>query len=377
VTIVQLALSETQTMLQDTANRLLRDRHSFEQRNKILAGHAGGLWNEFAELGLLGVEIGGDCGGADGSFADLAVVLEAMGRHLVVEPFLSTAVLGAGLIAEGTSGDTRAELLQAIAEGRLKVALAHGEPRARYVLAHVETRARRIGSGFSIDGAKSMVLGANDADQLIVSARTSGATADADGVSLFLVDAKTAGVTLRPVRMIDDRGAAEITLNSVQVPADALLGPPDGALPLVERAYDRGAAAVCCETVGAMTAANETTLEYLKTRVQFGRPIGKFQALQHRMADMAMAEELARSMSFLVASAADESDAAARAHAISACKVQISEAGRTVGHGAVQLHGGIGMTMEYVIGHYLRRIVAAEKLFGDVDHHLNRFADHL
>ena len=145
----------------------------------------------------------------------------------------------------------------------------------------------------------------------------------------------------------------------------------------IERAYDRGAAAVCCEAVGAMVAANETTLEYLKTRVQFGRPIGKFQALQHRMADMAMAEELARSMSFLVASAADEADPAARAHSISACKVQIAEAGRTVGHGAVQLHGGIGMTMEYVIGHYLRRIVAAEKLFGDVDHHLGRFADNL
>jgi alkylation response protein AidB-like acyl-CoA dehydrogenase len=377
VRIVQLTLNETQTMLQDTANRLLRDRHSFEQRNKMLAGHAPGLWNDFAELGLLGIEISEDCGGADGSFADLAVVLEATGRHLVVEPFLSTVVIGAGLIAQGASGDARAALLRAIAEGRLKVALAHGEPRARYLLSHVETRARRTAAGFSIDGAKSMVLGANDADQLIVSARTSGATADAQGVSLFLVDAKAAGVALRPVQMIDDRGAAEVILTNVEVPAGAVLGPLDGALPLIERAYDRGAAAVCCEAVGAMTAANETTLEYLKTRVQFGRPIGKFQALQHRMADMAMAEELARSMSFLVASAADETDAAARAHAISACKVQITEAGRTVGHGAVQLHGGIGMTMEYVIGHYLRRIVAAEKLFGDVDHHLSRFADHL
>ena len=176
-----------------------------------------------------------------------------------------------------------------------------------------------------------MALGANDADQLIVSARTSGDDGRCQGVSLFLVDAKAAGVALRPVQMIDDRGAAEITLTNVQVPASALLGPLDGALPLIERAYDRGAAAVCCEAVGAMAAANETTLEYLKTRVQFGRPIGKFQALQHRMADMAMAEELARSMSFLVASAADETDPAARAHAISAGKVQIAEAGRTVG----------------------------------------------
>jgi alkylation response protein AidB-like acyl-CoA dehydrogenase len=374
---VQLTLSETQTLLQDTANRLLRDRHSFEQRKRILAGQGESLWNAFAELGLLGIEIGEDCGGAAGSFGDLAVVLEAMGRHLVVEPFLSTVVLGAGLIAEAASGETRVSLLRAIAEGRLKVALAHGEARARYDVSHVETRARRADSDFIIDGAKSMALGANDADQLIVSARTSGAPADVSGVSLFLVDAKAAGVALRPVQMIDDRGAAEITLTNVQVPASALLGPLEGALPLLERAYDRGAAAVCCEAVGAMTAANATTLEYLKTRVQFGRPIGKFQALQHRMADMAMAEELARSMSFLIASAADDVDPAGRAHAISAGKVQIAEAGRTVGHGAVQLHGGIGMTMEYVIGHYLRRIVAAEKLFGDVDHHLGRFAEGL
>ena len=374
---MQLTLSETQSMLQDAANRLLRDRHSFEQRKKILAGQSESLWSAFAELGLLGIEISEACGGAAGSFGDLAVVLEAMGRHLVVEPFLSTVVLGAGLIAESATGEARTSLQRAIAEGRLKLALAHGEPRARYVLSQVETRARRADRGFIIDGTKSMALGANDADQLIVSARTSGATADAGGVSLFLVDAAAAGVALRPVQMIDDRGAAEITLTSVRVPASAVLGPLDGAMAAIERAYDRGAAAVCCEAVGAMVAANETTLEYLKTRVQFGRPIGKFQALQHRMADMAMAEELARSMSFLVASAADEADPPARAHAISACKVQIAEAGRTVGHGAVQLHGGIGMTMEYVIGHYLRRIIAAEKLFGDVDHHLGRFADNL
>ena len=187
-----------------------------------------------------------------------------MGRHLVMEPFLSTVVLGAGLIAEGANGETRASLLRAIAEGCLKVALAHGEPRARYVLSHVETRARHVDTGFIIERAKSMALGANDAEQLIVSARTSGATADGQSVSLFLVDARAAGVALRPVQMIDDRGAAEITLTNVQVPASALLGRLDGALPLIERAYDRGAAAVCCEAVGAMQAANETTLEYLK-----------------------------------------------------------------------------------------------------------------
>ncbi len=370
-------LTEIQSLLQDTASRLVRERYSFEDRKKLIAGdrvHSQALWSEFAELGLLGVEIDEDCGGSGGSFADLAVVLEAFGRGLVVEPFLSTVVIGAGLISAFATGQRRQEILSGVAAGELKLALAHGEGRARYALEHVETLARREGADFIINGAKAVVLGGDDADILIVSARSCGDITDRNGISLFMVDAKAAGVHLRPYRNMDDRGAAEISLDNVRVPESALLGPLDGALPLVESAYDRGAAALCCDGIGAMSAVNAITLDYLKTRTQFGRPIGKFQVLQHRMADMVMAEEQARSMVYLAIDFANEGDAVIRKPNISAAKVQISNSGQIVGRGSIQSHGGIGMTIEYVAGHYLRRLTAIEKMFGDIDYHLGRFA---
>ncbi len=370
-------LTETQTLLQDTANRLVRERYTFEERKKIVAGESSysqALWNEFAELGLLGVEIDEDCGGIGGSFADLAIVLEAFGRGLVVEPYLSTVVIGAGLVSAAVAGERRKDILSRVAEGKMKLALAHGEAKARYTLEHVDTRARRDGGDFVIDGAKAVVLGGDSADMLIVSARTDGAASDKSGISLFMVDAKAAGIHMRPYRNMDDRGAAEISFEKVRVPESALLGPLNGALPLIQAANDRGAAALCCEGIGAMSAVNAITLEYLKTRTQFGRPIGKFQVLQHRMADMAMAEEQARSMVYLAVEYANEVDAGARGQFISAAKVQISNSGQIVGRGAIQLHGGIGMTIEYVAGHYLRRLTSIEKMFGDIDYHIGRFA---
>ena len=370
-------LTETQTLLQDTADRLVRERYSFEERKKILAGDSGfsnTLWSELAELGLLGVEIDEDCGGSSGSFADLAVVLEALGRGLVIEPYLSTVVLGAGLVSAAATGARRKDILSGVAAGALKLALAHGEARARYCLQHVETSAHRDGGDFVLDGAKAVVLGGDKADLLIVSARSHGGVTDKNGISLFLVDAKTPGVHIRGYRNMDDRGAAEITFDKVRVPESALLGALDGGLPFIEAAYDRGAAALCCEGIGAMSAVNAITLEYLKTRMQFGRPIGKFQVLQHRMADMVMAEEQARSMVFLAVEYANEKDAAIRGPFISAAKVQISNSGQIVGRGAIQLHGGIGMTKEYVAGHYLRRLTGIEKMFGDIDYHIGRFA---
>ena len=374
---MDFTLTETQTLLQDTANRLVRERYSFEDRKKIVAGersYSQALWAEFAELGLLGVEIDEDCGGSGGSFADLAVVLEAFGRGLVIEPYLSTVVIGAGLVSAAATGERRQDILSRIAAGDLKLALAHGEARARYALEHVETTARRDGGDLIIDGAKAVVLGGDSADMLIVSARTNGGMTDKNGISLFMVDAKAPGVHMRAYRNMDDRGAAEISFENVRVPESALLGPLDAALPLIEAAYDRGAAALCCEGIGAMSAVNAITLDYLKTRTQFGRAIGKFQVLQHRMADMAMAEEQARSMVYLAVDFANEKDAAVRGSFTSAAKVQISNSGQIVGRGAIQLHGGIGMTIEYVAGHYLRRLTAIEKMFGDLDYHLGRFS---
>lgn len=370
-------LTEIQTLLQDTANRLVRERYSFEERKKHLASDSAcsdALWASFAELGLLGVEIDEDYGGSGGSFADLAVVLEAFGRGLVTEPYLSTVVLGAGLVRAAATGTRRKNILTGVAAGTLKLALAHGEARARYSLQHVETSALRDGGDFVLSGAKAVVLGGDVADLLIVSARSNGGVTDPSGISLFLVDPKMPGVHIRAYRNMDDRGAAEITFDKVRVPEKALLGALDGGLSLIEAAYDRGAAALCCEGIGAMSAVNAITLEYLKTRMQFGRPIGKFQVLQHRMADMVMAEEQARSMVFLAVESADDKDAATRGPFISAAKVQISNSGQIVGRGAIQLHGGIGMTNEYVAGHYLRRLTAIEKMFGDIDYHIGRFA---
>ncbi len=374
---MDFTLTETQSLLKDTADRLVRERYSFEDRKKLVASDKSwsqALWDEYAALGLLGVEIDEECGGIGGSFADLAIVLEAFGRGLVVEPYLSTVVVGAGLISAAAKGERRKDLLTQIAAGTLLVALAHGEPNSRYALEHVETRARRDGNGFVLDGAKAVVLGGDSAGMLIVSARTEGNATDRNGISLFLVDPNSAGVHRRNYRNMDDRGAAEITLDKVNVGEDALLGPLNGALPLIEAANDRAAAALCCEAIGAISAVNAITLEYLKTRTQFGRPIGKFQVLQHRMADMAMAEEQARSMVYLAIDFANETNAAARGEAISAAKVQISNSAQIVGRGAIQLHGGIGMTMEYVAGHYLRRLTAIEKMFGDIEFHLARFA---
>jgi alkylation response protein AidB-like acyl-CoA dehydrogenase len=374
---MDFTLTETQSLLKDTAERLVREKYTFDDRKKIVAAdtsYSKALWDEFAALGLLGVEIDEECGGIGGSFADLAIVLEAFGRGLVVEPYLSTVVVGAGLINAAAKGDQRKALLTQVAAGTLTLALAHGEAKARYSLEHVETRVRKDGSDYVINGAKAVVLGGDTADKLIVSARTDGEATDRNGITLFLVDGDAAGIHKRSYRNMDDRGAAEITFENVRVPESAVLGTVGAGLALVEAANDRAAAALCCEGIGAMKAVNEITLEYLKTRNQFGRPIGKFQVLQHRMADMAMAEEQARSMVYLAVDFANEADASERAAAISAAKVQIANSGQIVGRGAVQLHGGIGMTIELVVGHYMRRLTCIEKMFGDIDWHIDRFA---
>jgi len=374
---MEFALNDMQQMLQDTATRLVRDRYSFEQRKQIVAaadGYSPELWSEFASLGLLGIEIDEAYGGSGGSFQDVAVVLDAFGRGIVVEPYISTVVVGAGLIAAAGTEAQKEAILPRVASGEMKLALAYAEPDGRYTASHVATTAKPSGDGYVLDGRKAVVLGADSADMLIVSARTSGATTDPQGLSLFLVERGAKSLDIRAYPNLDDRRAAEVTLEGVHVAADALIGPRDAGLSVLDPALDRGAAALCCEAVGVMSALNEQTLEYLKTRQQFGRPIGKFQALQHRMADMAIAEQQARSMAFLAADQANNPDPAARAQAVSAAKVQIGQSAQVVGRGAIQLHGGIGLTMEYSAGHYFRRLTAIEMMFGDIGYHLARFA---
>ena len=371
-------LTEEQRLLRDSVDRLLADRYTFEKRKGYLAepeGWSRDLWAQYAELGLLGLPFAEEHGGFGGGGVETMLVMQALGRVLALEPYLSTVVLaGTALRLAGTEAQQSA-LLPRVAEGKLVLAFAHGERQARYDLSDVLTTAKPKGSGWVIDGAKSVVAHGDSADQLIVSARTSGDRNDTDGIGLFLVDAKANGVARRAYRLRDGMGAAEISLSGVEVGADAALGEPGTAFPVIERVVEAAIAATSAEAVGAMETMQAMTLEYLKTRQQFGRPIGDNQALQHRATEMFVALEQGRSMAMLAAMMVDEPDPGERQRNTAMAKVGVGQAARFVSQNAVQLHGGIGMTEEYAVGHYFRRCMVIEHSFGDTAHHLSRLAE--
>ena len=367
--------SEEQRLVADSVRRFVAQDYAFEARRKILAssaGWSGAAWSKLAEIGLLGLPFDSDYGGFGGRAVDLMSIMEAFGDALVVEPYLAT-VLGGRFVARGAAETRKREILPAIAEGRLRMAFAHGEEDARYDLARVATRAKKVSGGYVIDGRKRAVLQAPCANLLVVSARMSGADAERAGISLFLVDA--AAVAMTPYAMLDGTRGADVDLKGVQVAADALIGPEGGAIDLIEEVTDFALALLCAEAVGAMNDANEATLEYLKTRRQFGVPIGSFQALQHRMVDMVIECEQARSMASLACARVDaDIDAAERTRLVSAAKIKIADAARRISQEAVQLHGGMGMSDELKVSHTFRRLTAIARELGDADHHLERFA---
>ena len=367
-------LNDDQRMLKDSVDRLVADKYGFESRKTYLAepdGWSRGIWAQLAELGLLGLPFAEEYGGYGGGSVETMLVMEAFGRGLVLEPYFATVILGGGMIRSMGSAAQKTAILPAIAEGKRLLAFAHVERHSRYDLADVTTTATRDGSGWRINGAKSVVLHGDSADQILVSARVSGAQRDRSGIGLFLVDAKAAGVTRRGYPTQDGLRGAEI--NFANVTAEAV-GEPESALPGMEHAVDRGIAALCSEAVGILASMQEITLEYLKTRKQFGRAIGEFQVLQHRAVDMLVGVEQSRSMALFATVMADETNPAERQRAISAAKVQIGRAGRQLGQEAVQMHGGIAMTMEYKVGHYFKRMTMIDKLYGAADHHLTRLA---
>ena len=370
--------SEEQQLVADSVRCFVAQDYGFEARRRIVASPEGwsrDVWAKLAEIGLLGLPFPAELGGFGGRAVDMMSVMEAMGDALVVEPYLSTVALAGRLIARAGDEAQRAATIPAIVEGRQVLAFAHTEEGARYDLAHVATRAKRSASGYVIDGVKRVVLHAPCADRLVVSARTSGGDADGDGISLFLVDAKAPGVSLAPYRTLDELRAADVTLAKVAVTADALLGPEGAALAVIEEAADYATALLCAEAVGALKFACDTTLEYLKTRRQFGVPIGAFQALQHRMVDMVVSYEQARSMASLACARVDtESDARERKRVVSAAKIKIADACRHVSQESVQLHGGMGMSEELKVSHTFRRLTMIARQLGDADHHLERFA---
>lgn len=372
---MNFAFTEEQTLLQDSLMRFVQKEYTFEKRlaiEKSSEGYSRAVWRQLAGMGVLGLPFAEEYGGFGGGAAETLIVMQAIGSGLLVEPYLATVVLGGGLVqALGDPGQK--QMLPPLAEGRLMLAFAHGEPRSRYALAQVETRAAREGKGWKLSGSKAVVLHGAQADRLIVSARTGGAANDETGISLFIVDRGAAGMSVRDCRTIDGLRAAEVGLNDVRVDAQALLGDEGGAFPAIDRVSDAGAAALCAEAVGVMETLNAQTLDYLKTRQQFGQPIGRFQVLQHRAADMFIHCELSRSMALLASMKAAGSHAGERRRAVSAAKVQIGRSGRFIGQAAIQLHGGMGVSDELVASHYAKRLTMIDFWLGDTEHHLARF----
>lgn len=365
--------NEEQKQFADALRRWVGKDYGFEQRNRIIQSEAGvsdSAWSTLTELGMTALPIPEEQGGFDGTAVDMMVVMQEIGRGLVVEPYFAT-VMGVQFLKLAGCGDA---FLEQAATGELKLACALGEKQSRHDLSDIATTAHPLDDDFVINGTKTVVVHGAQADMLIVSARSSGDRRDTDGVSLFVVAGDAAGVARRDYRTIDGQRAADISFDNVRVPATALLGTAGAGWDILDAAADYGATLLCAEAVGAMDALNAATLEYLKTRQQFGVPIGKFQALQHRMADMFMHAEQARSMATLAAVKVASTDVVERRRTVSAAKVRIGQAARFVGQQAIQLHGGMGVTNEVLAAHHFKRLSMIEITLGDTDHHLARFA---
>jgi alkylation response protein AidB-like acyl-CoA dehydrogenase len=366
-------LTKEQQQLGDSIQRFVAREYAFEKRKGILRSEEGmsrEIWGHLAEMGLLALQIPEEHGGMGGAPIETMLAMNGIGRGLLLEPYLASAIVGTTLLRDLGSPAQQAELFPAMAAGERIVVLAHGEPGARYDLAQVSTKAARAGDGYTLNGRKSVVLHAPSADLLLVSARTER------GVSLFLVPRDAKGVSLKAYRTLDGRRAADVTLVEVRAGREALVGAEGSAQDALVAVHDVAIAAVCGEAVGALEALLQATVEYSKSRKQFGVPIGSFQALQHRMVEMFIHVEQAKSMSYLASLRRDEKDPAARARVMSAAKVVIGRACRSVGQEAIQIHGGMGMTEEFHASHYFRRLAAIELSFGDTEHHLEKFASH-
>lgn len=368
-------LSEERQMLADTARRFIADRYDLKIRQAAFASDDGfnrAVWTELADLGLIGALMPAEVDGFGGTGEDIAVVFEALGKGLVVEPFLASGILGAAPIYLDGSAAQKAQLADVIAGQRL-LALAHGEPTSRYNLSHVETTADANGDGWTLTGRKSVVLNGATADALVVSARVSGAPGDQSGLALFLLQGNAPGLTRRAAGTIDGGSVAELTLEGVAVSASDAIGVAGDAYKTIEATVARGVVALCAEAVGIMAEMQETTLDYLKTRKQFGRAIGGFQVLQHRFVDLVIEIEQARSATMLAANMLDSDNRTERERCVSAAKNLVGRVGRLVAEECIQMHGGIAMTWEYDLPHFAKRLVMIDHQLGDEDFHLARY----
>lgn len=374
---MNIELSADQILFKDTVDRLFADKYTFDQRARYAHetnGWSKAFWAQLADLGLLSVPFDEAYGGFGRIGVEAMIFMEAYGRSLALEPYLASVVLGGGTLQLAGSEAQRDELLPRLIAGDLHLALAHSEPDAVNDLSCVAASATRTEQGWLLSGQKRLALNADSAEFLIVSARTHGAPGDVHGISLFLVPSDSVGVVRHATSLLGGLRAADITLEGSHIGRGALIGTENAGLPVVARLVERATAMIVAEAVGAMSALHAMTLEYLRTRRQFGMPLASFQALQHRAVDMYTALEQSRSMMLLAALAADSTGAEGRSRALSAAKVQMGRAARFIGQQAVQLHGGIGMTMECAVGHYFRRLTALDMMFGSADLHLQRLA---
>ena len=369
--------SDEQQQLHDTVDRYLNEQYDFDKFRAVNASAEGwdkATWKGMAELGVLAINVPAEQGGLGFGPLENLALMGACGRNLLLEPFLSSAIIATAILRRHSGVAAVAEMLQKMASGETIAVLAHYESDSRFETQWVTTEARKSGDGYELDGHKAVVMHASAADTLLVSARTSGSAGDIEGVSLFLVPRTAKGVTLESYPTIDGQRAADVYLHGVQVPAAARLGDEGSALPHIDAAIDIGIAALCAEAVGVMQAMVDATVNYVQNRQQFGVAIGRFQALQHRIADMLIHLEQARSMSYLAAMRCDDENVLERRRAMSASKAVVGQSCRFVAQQAVQLHGGMGMTDELIVSHWFKRLTAAEMMFGDSDTHLQRYA---
>ena len=375
---MNFTFTEEQLLIRDMAERFFRDEYDLDTRRKHQAmpgGFCPETWAQFAEMGWLALGIPEDLGGVGGGSVETAILMEAMGGGLAVEPFLSTVVLGGGLMIRGGSPEQQGDLLPKLAAGELLLAFGYAEPQSRYDLNDVATTAKADGGGYVLDGAKCVVLHAGTADKIAVTARTSGDVRDRAGITVFLIDADAPGVTVRDYPTVDGLRAGDVTLSGVKVGVEAVLGEVGNGLELTEAVIDRAAALIAVEAAGVMAATTQCTVDYLKERKQFGRPLGDFQALQHRMTEMYMETELTRWLGYMAVVRQDGDDRSAAARAAAQAKAKAGQAGRLIGQEAVQLHGGMGVTDEMFVSHLFKRLTMIDHVFGDAAHHLERLAD--
>ncbi|MFL2654313.1 MAG: acyl-CoA dehydrogenase family protein [Alphaproteobacteria bacterium] len=374
---MDILLNETQALLKDSAEKFIERDYSFDVRRLVSSSEEGFsrvIWNKFAELGWIGLSMPEEYGGWGGNLVDLSVLFEEIGRGLIVEPFLSTSVLGGSLINYNGSENQKKSIIPDLINGKLLLAFAFTERHSRYNLADIETTASNTGEGYIINGSKSIVIHGSTADKLIVSARISGESRDEQGISLFIVDANAEGIKRRSYQMVDGLSGAEIILDNVLIPHENIIGEAGLAYPIIEKVIDEACIAICAESVGLMSELVRATVDYLKTREQFGTKIGSFQVLQHRAVDMFNSLELSRALVYRSAETiSNVDDTKNRARAASAAKVQVGRSGKLIGQQAIQLHGGMGMTDELSVSHYFKRLTMLGTLFGDTDYHLKRF----